>query len=151
MTIQKDIDLLVLILQEINNQFKEKIIIHDLINKLEGYLRELSFIETTWINDALLLWSELEIVYASDLAEGLKSPHAEGKKIIKNSLECLKKMTESKLHNLRMQPNSDLRKAEELRDNWLMCPLCQEAWETTTEYALIKCPGCKQWLHNPKF
>ena len=41
--------------------------------------------------------------------------------------------------------------AEELGDNWLMCPLCQESWEDHSKYAMVRCPKCDQKLHNPKF
>lgn len=40
--------------------------------------------------------------------------------------------------------------AELLSDNWLMCPLCDKTWETFSRYGVIKCPGCKKDLLNPK-
>jgi hypothetical protein len=41
--------------------------------------------------------------------------------------------------------------AEDLGDNWLMCPLCQEAWQFQTKYGMVLCPKCGNKLHNPKF
>ena len=41
--------------------------------------------------------------------------------------------------------------AQILEDNWIMCPLCQEAWEDTTIYAMVCCPMCHHKLHNPKY
>ncbi|MDR3624750.1 MAG: hypothetical protein P4L16_06390 [Chlamydiales bacterium] len=38
-----------------------------------------------------------------------------------------------------------------LEDNWLMCPLCQEAWQDYSKYAMVYCPKCNNKLHNPKF
>ncbi|MBS0621349.1 MAG: hypothetical protein JSR80_00080 [Verrucomicrobia bacterium] len=47
---------------------------------------------------------------------------------------------------------SDIKEiAEDLGDNWLMCPLCQEAWEDTSDYAMVRCPKCNHRLHNLKF
>ena len=39
--------------------------------------------------------------------------------------------------------------AEDLRSHWLMCPLCQEAWENHIKYPMVRCPQCHQSLHNP--
>jgi hypothetical protein len=41
--------------------------------------------------------------------------------------------------------------AEDLGDNWLLCPLCQEAWQFQTKYGMVLCPKCDNKLHNPKF
>jgi hypothetical protein len=41
--------------------------------------------------------------------------------------------------------------AIELGDLWLMCPLCQEAWEEHSAYSIVRCPKCNNKLHNPKF
>ena len=42
-------------------------------------------------------------------------------------------------------------RAEDLGDNWLMCSLCQEAWQSESEYGMVLCPQCNHKLHNPKF
>ena len=42
-------------------------------------------------------------------------------------------------------------KANDLGDNWLMCPLCQEAWESYSKYGMVRCPSCNHKLHNPKY
>ena len=41
--------------------------------------------------------------------------------------------------------------ANKIGENWLMCPLCQEAWESNLDYAMVRCPGCNNKLHNSKF
>ena len=49
-------------------------------------------------------------------------------------------------------PASEIKdKATELGDHWLMCPLCQEAWEEHSIYGMIPCPKCNNKLHNPQF
>lgn len=40
--------------------------------------------------------------------------------------------------------------AMELGENWLMCPLCQEAWEEYSKYQVVRCPKCENRLHNPR-
>ena len=41
--------------------------------------------------------------------------------------------------------------ATTLGDHWLMCPLCQEAWEDHSTYAMVRCPKCNEKLHNPEY
>jgi uncharacterized paraquat-inducible protein A len=41
--------------------------------------------------------------------------------------------------------------AQELDEDWLMCPLCYEAWEDPAEYGMVCCPKCKHKLHNPRY
>ena len=49
-------------------------------------------------------------------------------------------------------PVSEIKdKATELGDHWLMCPLCQEAWEEYSVYGMLRCPKCNNKLHNPQF
>ncbi len=49
-------------------------------------------------------------------------------------------------------PDSKIKEqAKELEGSWLMCPLCQEAWEDKSTYSMLRCPNCKSKLHNPKF
>ena len=40
-----------------------------------------------------------------------------------------------------------------ISDNWLMCPEpdCQEVWENKLNYGMVRCPKCKEKLHNPNF
>ena len=50
------------------------------------------------------------------------------------------------------QPISEIKeKASDLGEKWLMCPLCQEAWEEHSVYAMVYCPKCAQKLHNPYY
>jgi len=40
--------------------------------------------------------------------------------------------------------------ATDLGDHWVMCPLCQEAWENHLPYPMLRCPKCLSLLHIPK-
>jgi hypothetical protein len=40
-------------------------------------------------------------------------------------------------------------KAEKLEDNWLMCPICIDAWQTDSKAGMVMCPKCKNVMHNP--
>jgi len=37
-------------------------------------------------------------------------------------------------------------------DQWLMCPLCIDAWEEPSPLnAMVTCPLCKKMMHNPRY
>lgn len=40
--------------------------------------------------------------------------------------------------------------AEDLGDGWMMCPNCREAWQTSVNGPLLKCPHCATVLKNPR-
>ncbi len=41
--------------------------------------------------------------------------------------------------------------AEDIGKGWLYCPICHEAWENRSTYAMVECPQCKNKLHNPMY
>ena len=41
--------------------------------------------------------------------------------------------------------------ADALDDEWLMCPYCVDAWESTSKDAMVLCPMCLKTSHNPRF
>jgi hypothetical protein len=42
-------------------------------------------------------------------------------------------------------------KAEKLEDNWLMCPICIDAWQTDSKAGMVICPKCKNIMHNSNY
>lgn len=42
-------------------------------------------------------------------------------------------------------------KATYLEDNWLLCPFCIDAWETTSKDGMVICPMCQRVMHNPRY
>jgi uncharacterized C2H2 Zn-finger protein len=50
------------------------------------------------------------------------------------------------------KPNPEIKEvAQSIGEDWLMCPICQEAWENASTYGMVRCPKCNNKLHNPKF
>ncbi len=41
--------------------------------------------------------------------------------------------------------------AEDLGKGWFYCPICHEAWESGSTYAMVGCPKCENKLHNPMY
>ncbi|NGX42983.1 MAG: hypothetical protein K940chlam7_01273 [Chlamydiae bacterium] len=51
-----------------------------------------------------------------------------------------------------LEPIQEIKeKATELDKSWLMCPSCQEVWKSTSMYGMVRCPGCRNKLHNPRY
>ncbi len=38
-----------------------------------------------------------------------------------------------------------------LEDNWIMCPECDESWQSNESSAMVNCPSCWKRMHNPYF
>ncbi|MDP1978691.1 hypothetical protein [Undibacterium sp.] len=50
------------------------------------------------------------------------------------------------------RPISEIKEvASDLGENWLICPLCQEAWRNQLTYPMLFCPKCSAKIHNPAF
>jgi len=41
--------------------------------------------------------------------------------------------------------------ATECEGAWLMCPECNEAWESESPYGLVRCPKCNVVIRNPRY
>ncbi len=38
-----------------------------------------------------------------------------------------------------------------LDDNWLMCPICIDGWESRSTDGMVICPKCHTVMHNPRY
>ena len=36
-------------------------------------------------------------------------------------------------------------------EQWLICPICMDAWESTAKTGMVECPLCKNMMHNPRY
>ncbi len=49
-------------------------------------------------------------------------------------------------------PNTKITaKALLLKENWLQCSKCNEAWEDFSNLGMVQCENCKEILHNPRY
>jgi hypothetical protein len=49
-------------------------------------------------------------------------------------------------------PNPNITETAQIGDDqWLICPLCIDAWENQTIDALVVCSKCKTTLNNPRY
>jgi hypothetical protein len=53
--------------------------------------------------------------------------------------------------DLEFADNSIEEKATIIKDKWLMCPKCIDAWESNSTFGMVECPKCKTIMHNPRY
>lgn len=105
---------------------------------------ELSFNELNLIQNALVVtYTEL-----NDEFNALKKTQ---KEIGVNLLKTIDEFTIKTRSELLLPIREVKEVAQELDDNWLLCPNCQEAWQSQSKYGMVLCPTCNHKLHNPKF
>lgn len=56
------------------------------------------------------------------------------------------------LMDVEFPDNSISEKAEILDKEWVMCPMCIDAWHSPdASNGMIQCPKCKKFMHNPRY
>lgn len=100
--IQKDIDILKLMIIKIAKYFNKTIYISDLIYDLESYLNQLMVVDEEWKVDFRTTWLDIEVAYALALHQGLDEPADDGSAIVVHSLKILNKMVKDKIENLKI-------------------------------------------------
>lgn len=99
--IQKDINILELVVLKIKKYSDKFLCISDLIYDLESYLNQLTVVDQQWKKNCRTTWLDIEVAYSLALDHGLDKPVNDGERIIVNSLNILKKMAEDEIENLK--------------------------------------------------
>jgi hypothetical protein len=99
-SIQKDINILNLIISKINSYFNQYIYISDLIYDLESCLNQLTTVSDQWKKDFRTIWLDIEIAYSLALDQGLYNLTNEGNILTEKSLHTLVKMVQDKIRDL---------------------------------------------------
>ena len=96
------------------------------------------------------MWGYYELVNIEDHnADLLKANKDNLEEMEKAALEIFYKR--KKEMDLEFQDESITEKASIVDNNWLMCPTCVDAWESSSILAMVECPKCKKIMHNPRF
>lgn len=139
-----------IIIKKINAYKLGHIYLADLISDLEGLISILE--DGDWKAAFISHWGKLEIVYALALHNEKKQFDNKDQKNIDNSIEILIKMTTTALKDYLLVPDASVVKsATTLDDKWVMCPDCSEAWKLASKTAMVICPKCDTFLHNPHY
>ena len=97
--------------------------------------REIDYEDTTW---AYPEWANEPYPYYDKLSDG------------EEEVEIFNKYKE--LMDLEFPDPSVIETAKILDDEWVLCEQCIDAWQSmTTNVGMIRCPYCKQAMHNPRY
>lgn len=138
---------------------KGKIPFCDVIYDIEGLARILQNVDYEWKENFLSYWFDLEVLYAYLLYTNQTCFSQEDENEIEITLNILNDIVDHKLKDentklLKMLESPDSKisiEAKDLKDNWLMCPICIDAWQTESKAAMVMCPTCKSIMHNPRY
>ena len=130
----------------------KKIDLFDLVNDLNGLLNAFESVSNSWKNNFQSEVNALELI--NDSFEDGSISRWQGNieedlyKIIKN----LKQMASNLLEKYLMIPDPKIEEiAIEGNSKWLICPSCNDAWESISSKAMVVCPKCDQVCHNPRY
>jgi len=168
----KNLDILDTILSKIKEYLSKKIDTIELIQSLENLLDHLSIVDSEWKIEFRGYWSDIEVSYAltlnqnEELGNYDKENHQaigdfdkEKFAVINSALANLSRMTSTKIKDtenilskyLDTPDAAILESAAELDNNWLMCPKCIDAWQSSSNKALVLCPKCNHAFQNPRY
>lgn len=147
---EHDIKQIVLIKNKIFMFEKDKLDLFELICDLGGLLNELESVSEFWKDDFQAEVNALEIIYDSIEDGSISRWKGNYREDLHDAISKLKKMAFSILEEYLGQPDSNISEsAIEGDSNWLICPKCNDAWESDSLKAMVICPKCHRALHNP--
>ncbi|SCC90853.1 hypothetical protein SCG7109_AX_00020 [Chlamydiales bacterium SCGC AG-110-M15] len=127
-----------------------KIGLYSLIQELDSFYRSIEDFNEGWSKVFYDNWSNLESINSHVLAHNISEIPQDFIDSIDVSLgEIEKKTTEvldEDLLNLKSKQSEEI---IDLGDEWLMCPLCEEAWKLEVKSKMIRCPKCSSKFFNP--
>ena len=132
--------------------YQNSIDLGHLIANLDGLYRSITNVDPEWENLFFEKWIDLECVYASLVNEGNIELNSKDKVILIDALGEIQNLVELALDCYLQTPNPLVSKSAIMLDEmWLMCPDCIDAWESSSQDAMIICPKCDKALHNPRY
>ncbi len=147
---EHDIKQIVLIKNKVFMFEKDKSDLFELICDLGGLLNELESVSEFWKDDFQAEVNALEIIHDSIEDGSISRWKGNYREDMHDAISKLKKMAFSILEEYLGQPDSNISEsAIEGDSNWLICPKCNDAWESDSLKAMVICPKCDRALHNP--
>ena len=129
----------------------KKIDLFKLICDLGGLLNALESVSKSWKDAFQAEVNALEIIHDSIEDGSISRWKGNHREDIHNAISKLQKMTLSILKEYLGQSDSNIsERAIEGDPNWLICPKCNDAWESDSLKAMVICPKCDRALHNPR-
>jgi hypothetical protein len=132
----------------------KQITLFELIQDLDALFNALEQVKEEQKNDLIGYCGTLEEVYAIKLQDDIQTElilDIQDKKIIAETLEKIEKIIGKILDELKNPDYSVKEKAEIIDKEWLLCPICHDAWQSDSSDAMVVCANCQKILHNPRF
>lgn len=148
---EHDLKQMILIKNRISMFEKSKLDLFEIICNLSGLLSALESVSESWKDDFQAEVNALEIIHDSIEDDSISQWKGNYREDMHNAISKLKKMTVSMLEEYLKQSDSNIStSAIEGDPNWLICPKCNDAWESNSLKAMVICPKCNHALHNPR-
>ena len=123
----------------------------DVVCDLGGLLNALESVHEPWEDDFRAEVNALEIIHDSIEDGSISQWEGNYKEDIRNSISKLRKITVSILEEYMNRSDSSISEsAIEGDSNWIICPKCNDAWESDSSKAMVICSKCDRAFHNPR-
>lgn len=140
-----------LIEKEISLFENREISLFSLVCDLGGLLNALESVSDSWKDDFQADVNILEIIHdcIKDGSISLWKGNFQGD--INKSVSKLKNMTDFLIEEYLKMPDPQIfESAIAASSNWLICPKCNDAWESSSLNAMVVCSICECAFHNPR-
>lgn len=147
-----DLRQIILIKRNLDNYMFEnnKPGLYALVSDLGGVLNALESVPESWKDDFQAEINTLDMIHNSIEDGSISKWQGNFKDDIQKSISNLKNMAASILEEyLKTSDPNILETAIEASPNWLICPKCNNAWESISLNAMVVCPKCECAFHNP--
>jgi hypothetical protein len=129
----------------------KKIDLFELIKELNTILNALEKISDSWIADFQSKINFLELIHDSIENGSISRWKGSFKEDLDKTISGLKKMVSILLDEYLKIPDSRVTEiAIEGDSKWLICPHCNDAWESVSFDAMVICPKCEHVCQNPR-
>ncbi len=127
-----------------------KLDLFDLVNDLSGLLNALESVPDDWRKDFHNKINILEMIHDSIEDGSISKWKGNFKQDIHKSISKLKNMAASIIEKyLKIWDPNIIESAIAASSNWLICPNCNDAWESNSSNAMVICPKCERAFRNP--
>lgn len=139
-----------LIKKKINLFENNKLDLFDFVNDLSGLLNALESVSDDWRNDFQNKINILEMIHDSIEDGSISKWKGNFKQDIHKAVSKLKNMVASIIEKyLKILDPNIIESAIAAASNWLICPNCNDAWESNSSNAMVICPKCECAFRNP--
>lgn len=146
-----DLKQIILIEKKIFMFEKNKLDLFELICDLGGLLNALESTSESWKDAFQAEVNALEIIHDSIEDGSISRWKGNYREDVHIAISKLKKMTLSIFEEYLRQSDTNIsERAIEGDSNWLICPKCNDAWESDSSKAMVICPKCDRAFHNPR-